>query len=101
MLSNWILSLRVYIFSQNGFYLDFIYKKVAEIFIRNFLIYGAQFFGEKYLIEFLTKNIFNNFLNKIYKIFNQPTYLYESFFFNIIFLVFIIFISLQIYFIFL
>ena len=46
-------------FCQSGFYFDFFFKKLTEIFIRNFFIYGAQFFGEKYLIEVLTRKVFN------------------------------------------
>ena len=43
--------------AQSGFYIDFIFKKFAEIFIRNVFIFGALFFGEKYMIEYLTKKI--------------------------------------------
>lgn len=100
MLNNWFINTNFYIFAQNGFYLDFIYKKLSEIFIRNFLIYSAQFFGEKYLIEFLTKSIFQNFFNKLNLILEQPNYNYESFFFNIITLIFIIFSSSQLLFLF-
>ena len=41
--------------AQSGFYFDFFLKKLAEIFIRNIFVYAALFFGEKYMIEFLTK----------------------------------------------
>ena len=48
--------------SQSGFYVDFLLKKLAEIFIRNIFILSALFFGEKYMIEYLTKKIVDNFI---------------------------------------
>jgi len=48
--------------AQSGFYFDFIFKKVVEVFIRNFFIYASLFFGEKYMIEQLTKKIVDNFI---------------------------------------
>jgi hypothetical protein len=54
--------LHSFIFKKNfiravkcGFYMDFFYKKCCEVFIRNGLIYSSYIFGEKYMIEFLTK----------------------------------------------
>ena len=41
---------------KSGFFMDFFSKKVAEVFIRNVFISGAYVFGEKYVIEHLTKN---------------------------------------------
>lgn len=40
---------------KSGLYIDFFLKKLAESFIRNVLISGAYVFGEKYVIEYLTK----------------------------------------------
>lgn len=40
---------------KSGLYIDFFFKKLAESFIRNVLISGAYVFGEKYVIEYLTK----------------------------------------------
>jgi len=48
--------------AQSGFYFDFFLKKLSEVFIRNIFIYAALFFGEKYLIEQLTKKIIHNFI---------------------------------------
>ena len=48
--------------AQSGFYIDFFLKKLSEIFIRNVFIYAALFFGEKYMIEHLTKKIVDNFI---------------------------------------
>lgn len=42
---------------KSGLYIDFFYKKVAEVFVRNVFISGAYIFGEKYIIEYLTKNM--------------------------------------------
>jgi len=46
--------------AQAGFYIDFFFKKIIEVFIRNFFIYTALFFGEKYMIEQLTKKTLDN-----------------------------------------
>jgi len=48
--------------AQSGFYFDFIFKKLGEVFIRNFFIFSALFFGEKYMIEHLTKRIVDSFI---------------------------------------
>ena len=47
---------------QSGFYIDFFLKKNLEVFVRNVLVYSAQFMCEKYLIEFFTKKIFVNLI---------------------------------------
>lgn len=57
-----------YIRAKSGFYFDFFTKKVLEVFIRNFLIYSALFFGEKFLIEFLTKKILTKLVDNTNKI---------------------------------
>lgn len=98
MLSNWFFTNFFYYFLQNGAYLDFITKKISEIFIRNFLIYGAQFFGEKYLIEFFTKLIFRNFFLFFSRLTEYSFYFLESFFFNIITSLLIIFSMYQLIF---
>lgn len=93
MLYNFFITFEFSRFCQSGCYFDFFYKKISEIFLRNFLIYGAQFFGEKYLIEVLTKKIFDNFIfifNKYLGLFNLS---YISFF-----LKFYIFIAYSIFF---
>ena len=33
--------------AQSGFYFDFFFKKFIDVFVRNFFIYTALFFGEK------------------------------------------------------
>lgn len=46
---------RFYRFVQSGFYLDFLFKKISEVVVRNLYVYSAQFFGEKFIIEVCTK----------------------------------------------
>lgn len=48
--------------AQSGFYFDFMLKKIAEVFIRNVFVYSALFFGEKYMIEHLTKKTIDAFI---------------------------------------
>ena len=48
--------------AQSGFYFDFIFKKLAEVFIRNIFVYTALFFGEKYMIEHITKKTIDSFI---------------------------------------
>jgi hypothetical protein len=38
------------------------FKKFAEIFIRNVFVYASLFFGEKYMIEHLTKKVVDSFI---------------------------------------
>jgi len=76
------------------FFFDFFYKKVTEVFVRNFLVYTAQFFGEKYVIEYITKKIFDKVVfnsNKLVFLSNlKPSYFFYqigSFFLYILFLI--------------
>ena len=62
MLKNKLISFKFFRFVQTGFYFDFIFKKIIEIFMRNILIYSSIFFGEKYMIEFITKKTIDSFL---------------------------------------
>jgi len=98
MLHMYILSNAFYYFGQCGVYLDFIIKKLAEKFIRNLLIVGAQIFSEKYIIEFLTKTIFENFFSFLSNMYNQSNFSQELFFFNVIGSIFIFLILFQIIF---
>ena len=77
------------LFLQSGLYMDFFFKKISEIFVKNIFIYSSMFFGEKYFIEILTKKIIDNLIflnNKKMYLFSQN---YKNFF-NI-FLLFIFF----------
>lgn len=75
-------------FSQTGMYIDFIFKQILEYFIRNLLIYTALFFGEKYIIEILTKKTIDSFVFNSNKLFNFNDLNYHSFFLNIVSFVF-------------
>jgi hypothetical protein len=44
MLKMDIFTFRFFRFIQSGLYVDFFFKKVCEIFVRNFFVYAAQFF---------------------------------------------------------
>lgn len=73
MMFNFFSTFKFHRFFQSGMYFDFFYKKLAEIFVRNIFIYMAQFFGEKYMIEYWTKKFFFNTifnLNKFVSITN-------------------------------
>lgn len=67
--------------AQSGFYIDFMLKKFAEVFIRNVFIYSSLFFGEKYMIEHLTKKIIDNFIFNSNKLVGWTTYNYTWFFY--------------------
>jgi hypothetical protein len=55
--------------AQSGFYIDYIFKKIVDVFIRNIFIFSAIFFGEKYMIEKLTRKIIESFLFRSNKFF--------------------------------
>jgi len=62
MLKNNLILFKFFRFVQSGFYLDFILKKISEIFIRNVFIYSSVFFGEKFMIEYITKKTIDSFI---------------------------------------
>jgi hypothetical protein len=62
MLKNKLILFTFFRFIQSGFYLDFIFKKLSEMFMRNIFIYSSIFFGEKYMIEFITKKTIDSFI---------------------------------------
>jgi hypothetical protein len=98
MLKNLIFKFQFFRFIQTGLFIDFFLKKLIEIFVKNYLVLTAQFFGEKYVIEIITKKIidswfFNN--NKffgLFELFNSSFFVqFISFaFFFLSFLIFII-----------
>lgn len=69
---------------QSGCYIDYIIKKIAEIFVRNVFIYSALFFGEKYLIEFISKKTIDNLVLFITSNILNRQYNYTIFYSNII-----------------
>ena len=101
MLKFKIVTFNFFRFMQSGLYLDFFLKKVIETFIKNVFIYAAQFLGEKYMIEFLTKKVIDSSIFNTNKLINLTDLFYSYYFiqllciffyffsiFNIIFLLF-------------
>lgn len=65
-------------------YLDFFFKKFVENYIKNSFIYAAQFFGEKYIIEMLTKKIIDSVIFNNNKLFFFIDLTYSYFFIQVI-----------------
>ena len=59
------------------------YIKLAEIFIRNIFIFAALFFGEKYMIEHLTKKTVDSFIYNSNKFVGWTVLNYSWFFYMI------------------
>ena len=66
--------------AQSGFYIDFFLKNIFEALVRNILIYSAQFFCEKYIIEFFTKKIFVNITYVFNYFFKSSNFSFKIFF---------------------
>ena len=71
-------------FIQSGMYLDYIIKKIAEMFVKNMFIYSSTFFGEKFLIEFLSKKTLDNLTSFFNVLFLNKNYNYSSFYNNLV-----------------
>jgi len=84
MLNSFFFKFDFHRFCQSGCYLDFFVKKFSEVFLRNFFIYSAQFFGEKYMIEILTKKIFKLFIVKTNKFIGLTKLFYSLFFIQVL-----------------
>ena len=56
--------------AQSGFFIDFFLKKLSDLFIRNIFIFSSLFFGEKYMVEKITRKIVDSFLFKSNKLFS-------------------------------
>jgi hypothetical protein len=84
MLSIFFIKFDFHRFCQSGCYFDFFYKKLSEVFVRNFFVYSSQFLGEKYMIEYLTKNIFNKSVFYFNKVIGSNNLQYFDFFYNIL-----------------
>ena len=69
MLYSYLFKYRFIIFIQSGLYMDFFIKKVGEVFVKNFLVYTSNYFGEKYFIEVLTRKLIDNLVFKQNKLF--------------------------------
>ena len=91
VLKNFFLNFIFFRSCQSGFYFDFIYKKITDVFIRNVFIFGFQFFGEKYLIEYFSKNLINLIFFNFNKYFSNTLLNFMSIFFSITIFFFILF----------
>ena len=69
---------------QSGCYIDFIFKKLAEICVRNVFVYSALFFGEKFIIEFISKKTIDNLTLLITSKLLNREYQYSMFYNNLI-----------------
>jgi hypothetical protein len=69
---------------QSGMYFDYVIKKIAEIFVRNVFIYSATFFGEKFVIEFISKKTIDNLTFFFNLVFLNRNYTYSLFYTNLI-----------------
>ena len=87
MLYNYFISLKFTKFIQNNFFLDFFFKKITEIFLKNFIVLGGLFFLEKFIIEHITCKsfkffiLFLNFFKKFFYFFIDNMFFYFFIFF--------------------
>ena len=84
MLKFKIVTFNFFRFVQSGLYVDFFLKKIIEIFLRNTFIYAAQFLGEKYMIEFLTKKIIDSSIFNVNKVINLTDLFYSYYFIQLL-----------------
>lgn len=91
MLKFSLLNFKFFRFVNSGLYFDFFFKKISEIFVRNFFIYSALFFGEKFVIEVLTKKVITFFISSLnFKISKTKTN-YVLFFYQVLAVLFYFF----------
>lgn len=93
MLKTIIFNFKFFRFIQSGLYLDFLIKKLTEIFVKNYFVYSSHYFGEKYIIEYLTKKIIESWIFNLNKNHFHFNFLNSLFFIQNISFIFI-FISL-------
>lgn len=84
MMFNFLTTFKFHRFCQSGLYFDYFFKKITEAFIRNFLIYTAQFFGEKFMIEYWTKLIVSNTVFNLNGFISWTSLSYKWFFLQLI-----------------
>ena len=73
--------------AQSGFYFDYMFKKLGEVFIRNVFVFAALFLGEKYMIEHLTKKLIDNFVFNSNRFIGWTSLNFMSFFYLLLVLV--------------
>jgi len=92
MLGSFLFSKKFFKSCQSGFYVDYLYKAVAENILRSIFIYISQFIAEKYIIEVFSKKIFESTIYYAAKLSLFKNLSYNRFFINIIFTLLIIYI---------
>jgi hypothetical protein len=97
MLKFIIVKFNFFRFIQSGLYLDFFLKKLIEIFVKNVFVYSAQFMGEKYMIEFLTKKVIDSSIFNVNKIINLNDLFYSYYFIQLLSIFFYFFSLINIY----
>ena len=95
-----IFSFKYTRFFQTGFYMDFFFKQVVEVLVRNVFIYSSQFFSEKYMIEYLTKKIIDSSIFNINRLLGIGELFYTYYFIQVLSILFYFIILINIYFIF-
>ncbi len=100
MLKFKIVTFNFFRFMQSGLYLDFFFKKIIEIFIKNIFIYAAQFLGEKYMIEYLTKKIIDSSIFNTNKLINLTDLFYSYYFIQLLSIFFYFFSIFNLFFLF-
>ena len=76
--------------------MDFFIKKLGEVFVKNFLVYTSNYFGEKYFIEVLTRKLIDNTIFKNNQLFGWTNLHFFNFFYTIIVLLLYTIITLNI-----
>jgi hypothetical protein len=100
MLKNFIFNFKFFRYIQSNLFVDYILKKIIEIFVKNILIYTSLFFGEKFIIEYLTKKIFSYYIVFISNSFSLNNFTFSNFFLNIIIFLLLLLNILNIFFFF-
>lgn len=88
MLYLYFIKFEFFRFSQAGYYFDFFFKKISEIFVRNIFIYTSLFFGEKYIIEVFTKKIIVKTIYKSNNLWSWNQLYYSIFFIQLLSFIF-------------
>lgn len=84
MLKFNVFTFRFFRFIQSGLYVDFFFKKISEIFVRNIFIYTSHYFGEKYMIEYLTKKIIDSSIFNTNRLLGLTELFYSYYFIQLI-----------------
>ena len=92
MLNSFFISNKFYKLFSIGLIFDFFLKKTIEVIVKNILIYLAQFFAEKFLIEIITKKSIELYIyilnkNNVFFFFS----IFNFFFYLLIFLISVLF----------